>query len=118
MICWRRDRLPTPVFLGFPGGSDGKESACSAGDLGSIPELGRSRGEGNLYPLHYYGWKNSMDCVVHGVTKSPTQLSDFCFSSFGSSLLFGLFFSCSKQGLVMLCGLLVAMASFVAEHGL
>ena len=44
MIPWRRDRLPTPVFLGFPGGSDGKESTCNAGDLGSIPELGRSPG--------------------------------------------------------------------------
>ena len=43
---WKRDRLPTPVFLGFPGGSDGKESACNAGDLGSIPGLGRSLEEG------------------------------------------------------------------------
>ena len=40
-IPWKRDRLPTPVFIGFPGGSDGKESACNAGDLGSIPGLGR-----------------------------------------------------------------------------
>ena len=47
----RRGRLPTPVFLGFPGGSDGEESACNAGDLGSIPGLGRSPGEGNGYPL-------------------------------------------------------------------
>ena len=61
--------LPTPVFLGFLYGSAGKESARNAGDLGSIPELGRSRGEGNLFPLYYYGQKNSMDCVVHGVTK-------------------------------------------------
>ena len=44
-IHWRRDRLPTPVFLGFLGGSFGKESACHAGDLGSIPRLGRSSGE-------------------------------------------------------------------------
>ena len=43
---WRRDRLSTPVFLGFPAGSDGKESACNAGDLGSIPGLGRSVGGG------------------------------------------------------------------------
>ena len=48
---WRRDRLPTPVLLGFPGGSAGKECACSVGDLGSIPGLGRSPGEGNSYPL-------------------------------------------------------------------
>ena len=49
-IPWRRDRLPTPVFLGFPGSSDGKESACNAEDLGSIPGLRRSPegGHGNL----------------------------------------------------------------------
>ena len=47
----RRDRLPTPVFLGFPGGSDGKESACNVGDLGSIPGLGRSPGGGHGNPL-------------------------------------------------------------------
>ena len=52
-ICWRRDRLPTPVFLGFPCGSAGKESACNAGDLGSIPGLERSPGEGKGYPLQY-----------------------------------------------------------------
>ena len=53
-ICWRRDRLPTPVFLGFPCGSAGKESACNAGDLGSIPGLGRSPEEGKGYPLHLF----------------------------------------------------------------
>ena len=68
-ICWRRDRLPTPVFLGFPCGSAGKEAACSVGDLGSIPGLGRSPEEGNSNPLQYSGLENSMDCVVHGVTK-------------------------------------------------
>ena len=52
-IPWRRDRLPTPVFLGFPGGSAGKESACNAGDLGSIPGLGRSPGEGHGNPLQH-----------------------------------------------------------------
>ena len=46
-ICWRRDRLPTTVFLGFPDGSDGNVSACNEGDLGSIPGLGRSPGERN-----------------------------------------------------------------------
>ena len=50
---WRKDRLPTPIFLGFPGGSDGKESAFNAGDLGSIPGLGRSPGGGHGDPLHY-----------------------------------------------------------------
>jgi len=69
MILWRRDRLPTPVFLGFPGGSAGKESACNAGDLSLIPGLGRSPGEGNSYPLQYSGLENFMDYVVHGFTK-------------------------------------------------
>ena len=50
---WRRDRLPTPVFLGFPGGSDGKESTCNVGDLGLIPRLGRFPGEGHGNPLQY-----------------------------------------------------------------
>ena len=59
--CWRKDRLPTPVFLGFPCGSAGKDSACNAGDLGSIPGLGRSPGEGKGYPLQYSGLENSMD---------------------------------------------------------
>ena len=71
-IRWRRDRLPTPVFLGFPGGSAGKESACNLGDLGSIPGLGRSPEEGNGYPLQYSGLKNSMDCIGHGIAKSQT----------------------------------------------
>jgi len=62
----RRDKLPTPVFLGFPCGSAGKESTCNAGDLGSIPGLGRSPGEGKGYPLQYFGLENSMDCMVMG----------------------------------------------------
>ena len=66
-MIWRRDRLPTPVFFGFPGSSEGKESTCNVGDLGSIPGLGRSPGEGN--PLQYSGLENSMDCVVHKVAK-------------------------------------------------
>ena len=49
------------VDLGFPGGSAGKESACKVGELGSIPGLGRSAGEGNGYPLQYSGLENSMD---------------------------------------------------------
>ena len=70
--------FPSPTrFLGFPGGSAGKESACNAGDLGSIPGLGRSPGEWKGYPLQYSGLENSMDCIVHGVAKSQTQLSDF-----------------------------------------
>ena len=60
-------------------GSADKEYACNAGDLGSIPGLGRSPGEGKDYPLQYSGLENSMDCIVHGVAKSQTQLSDFHF---------------------------------------
>ena len=52
-IPWGRDRVPTPVFLGLPGGSDCEESACIVGDLGLIPGLGRSSEEGNGYPLQY-----------------------------------------------------------------
>ena len=102
--------------MGFPGGLAGKESTCSVGDLGLIPGLGRSPGEGNGYPLQYSGLENSVDCIdgnplqcsclenprdggawwaavsgvaqsrtrlkrlssiVHGVSKSLTQLSDF-----------------------------------------
>ena len=74
-IHWRRDRLPTPVFLGFPCGSAGKEFACITGDLGSIPGLGEGKG----YPLQYSGLKNSMENTVHRVTKSQTQLSNFHF---------------------------------------
>ena len=61
----------------FPGSSAGKESTCNAGDLGLIPGSGRSPGKGIGYPLQYSGLKNSMHCIVHGVTKSRTWLSDF-----------------------------------------
>ena len=78
--------LPTPVFLGFPGDSAGKESTCHVGDLGSISGLGRSPGEGKGCPLQDSGLENSMDCIVHGVAKSQTRLSDFLFH-FQSSLV-------------------------------
>ena len=67
--------------MGFPGSSVGKESTCNAGDPGSTPGSGRSPGEGIGYPLQYSGLENSMDCIVHGVTKSQTPLSDFRFQS-------------------------------------
>ena len=63
--------------MNFPCGSAGKESTFNVGDLGSIPGLGRSPGEGKDYPLQYSGLENSMDCIVHGITKSQTQLSVF-----------------------------------------
>ena len=58
--------------VGFPCGSAGQESTCNAGDLGPIPGLGRSPGEGKGYPLQYSGLENSIDCIVHGVAKSWT----------------------------------------------
>ena len=76
-IPWRRDRLPTPLFLGFPCGSASKESSYNVGDPGSIPGLGRSPGEEKGYPLQNPGLENSEDCIVHGVAESDTteQLS-------------------------------------------
>ena len=65
--------------MGFPDSSVGKESACSAGDPGSIPGLGRSPGEGKGYPLQYSGLENSTDCIVYGVAKSQTRLSNIHF---------------------------------------
>ena len=65
--------------MGFPGGSDGKESACNVRNMDSIPRLGRSLGEGNGYSLQYSCLENSMDrvwwAIVHGVANSQTQLS-------------------------------------------
>ena len=71
MLCW--------VKVGLPCGSADKESACNAGDLGSVSGLGRSPGEGKGYPLQHSGLENSMDCVGCGVIKSRTRLSGFHF---------------------------------------
>ena len=67
MDQWNRASYPD-----FPCGSAGNESARNVGDLGSIPGLGRSPGEGKVYPLQYSGLENSMDYTVHGVAKSQT----------------------------------------------
>ena len=72
--------------IGFLGGSDSKESACNAGDLGLIPGSGRSIGEKNDYPVQHSCLENSMDreawwATVHGVAKSQIQLSDYHFQS-------------------------------------
>ena len=80
-IPWRRNRLPTPVLLGFPADSDGKQSACNAGDLSSIPGLGRSPGGRHGSPLQYSGLENPMDrgvwwATADGVAKSQTRLND------------------------------------------
>ena len=69
-ICWRRDRLPTPVFLDFPCGSAGKESTFNGRDLDLIPGLGKSPGEGKGHPLQYSDLDNSMNSIVLGVAKS------------------------------------------------
>ena len=58
------------IITGFPSSSAGKESTSNVGDLSSIPGLGTSPGEGNSYLLQYSGLENSMDCIVHGVSKS------------------------------------------------
>ena len=80
-------------LLGFPGGSEVKASACNVEDLGSIPGLGRSPGEGNGNPLQYSCLVNPMDggawwATVHGVAKSRTRLSDFTFTFIDSDVLF------------------------------
>ena len=71
---------------GFPGGSDGKASACNAGDPGLIPGSGRSPGEGNGNPLQHSCLENPMDggawwATVHGVAKGQTRLSKFTYSA-------------------------------------
>ena len=76
-----RNLIKTLKKMGFPYGSAGKDSACNAGVLASIPELERSPGEGNNYSLQYSGLENSMDrgawqAVIHGVAKSWTQQND------------------------------------------
>ena len=90
---WRRDRLPNPVFLAFPCRSAGKESACNARDLGLIPGLGQFPGERTGYSLQYSGPENSMDCIVHGITKSLMWLlflkEMLLFSTINCMLLVG-----------------------------
>ena len=73
------DHFYLMLLLYLPFWLAGKESVCNVIDMSSVPGLGRSPGEGNGYPLQYSGLENSMDCIVHGVTKSQTQLSNFHF---------------------------------------
>ena len=80
-IPWRRERLPTPVFLGFPCGSAGKESAYNPGDLGLIPGLGRSPGEGKGYPLQCSGLENYMFSILGAsmiaqLVKNPSAMQE------------------------------------------
>ena len=89
-----KGRLPTPVFqpgefhgLYSVAESDTTERLSNAGDAGSIPWLGRSPGERKGYPRQYSDLENSMDCIVHGVTKSRTRLRDFHFHLLSGRLL-------------------------------
>ena len=81
IMVWWWEKIKVCLLWGLPGGSNGKESACNAGDPGSISGLGRSPGEWNGNPLQYSCRENSMDrgawwATVHGVAKSWTQLGD------------------------------------------
>ena len=82
----RHKGIHLQLTRGSPAGSAGKESACNVGDLGSVPGLRRSPGEGNGYPLQYSGLENSMDCIVHGVTRSRTRPSNFHFLFFPADM--------------------------------
>ena len=87
-VSWRKGhdrntlKLVVMVARHCEYGSVGKESTCNARDSGLIPGLGRFPGEGISYPFQYSGQENSIDCIVHGVTKSQTQLSDIHFTKF------------------------------------
>ena len=94
-------------WLGFPGGSDGKESSCNAGNLGLISELGRSPGEGNGNPLQYSCLENPMDrgdcqATIHGVAKSQTGLGTHTHFPGGSA---GKEFACNAGDLGSIPGL-------------
>ena len=94
-ICWRRDKLPTPVFLGFPGGSTGKESARNAQDPSSVPGLERSAGEEISCPLQYSwaflcglaGKESTFSMgdlgLIPGLGRSPGERKDYPFQYFG-----------------------------------
>ena len=92
-----RTRYPLQFSLGFTCPSAGKESACNAGDLGSMPELGRSLGEGKGYPLQYSGLENSMNYAVHRVAKSWKRLRDFHFNFLHIEEVFSGFYKGKQQ---------------------
>ena len=74
-----REGIGYPLQYPWACGSAGKEPSCNVRDLDSIPGLGSTPGEGKGYPFQDSFLENSMDCIVHGVTKSQTRLSDFHF---------------------------------------
>ena len=81
--------------MGFSGGSAGKDSTYNVGNLGSMPGLGRSPGEGNSYQLQYSGLENSMDCIVHEDTNSWIQLSGYMHLKGNSAIFFSIFWQMS-----------------------
>ena len=85
-ICLHSGGVPRHEIADFLDSSVGKESACNVGDLGSIPGLGRSPGEGKGYLLQYSGLENSIDCIAHGVAKSRTRLSNFYLLTYANSI--------------------------------
>ena len=115
--------------LGFPHGSAGKESTCYAGDLGSIPGLGRSPGEGKGYPLKHSSLENSMDGIVHGIANDMTEwlsLSRILILLFVCFIVLGLC-CCSDFSLVaasrgsspvVVHSFLILVASLVSGHRL
>ena len=97
-------KLQMIINYGFPGGSDGKESACSIGDSGSIPGLGRSPGEGNGSPPQDSCLENSMDrgawrATIHGAAKSPTWLDGWVSLSAATCLVL-----CAQNSLLLRTG--------------
>ena len=110
------------LFHRFPGGSAGKESACNERDLGSIPGLGRSPGEGKGYPLQDSGLENSMDCIVYGVEKSQTGMRNFHFH-FLLLMVFweytptGWNWKCNNDPCLLLCSFsLTELKSYCIQH--
>ena len=81
-LLWEDGETLSAYLLGYqlPDSSVSKESTCNAGNPSSIPGSGRAPGDGISYPLQYSGLENCMDCIVHGVAKIWTQLSEFLFS--------------------------------------
>ena len=98
------------INKGFPGGSDGKESSCNAGDRGSIPGSGRSSEKGNGYPVQYSCLQNPTDrgawqTTVHGITKSQTQLNEYLYSHCFYDSIKDRTFSCNRAGPTSSCWL-------------
>ena len=112
--------------VGFPGGSDGKESACSAGDRGLITGWGKAPGKGNGYPLQYSGLENPVDrgawqATVHRVTKSWTQLkllSTHTYTAQGNSILFFIVCAKSFESYLSLCDPIDYSPPCFSDHGI